>query len=273
MDINNLTKGMETFISIIPFFTFIFLVGSSIQTYLFSDIFTKKFLTTNTIRFLGTIFDTIILLLCNLLFSFSLIMFIFSTLEINSQEIIKALYQKRLEFKEFFDLFSVVYIASFFLLVLIYTLTKEFTNTDKYLKKSNYYVLASDISFQLPIKKDTKLYLVQIHKNKECILVFWKNNNFNTLPNRIIVNYSELHNKIIYTESKDYFTQSLKKVIIDFHKKASIKNKITIIALVSVSLIIFYIFVLLVNNVEIVQNFVLLVMALVVSINFLKKIF
>ncbi|OTO22030.1 hypothetical protein A5816_003076, partial [Enterococcus sp. 3G1_DIV0629] len=91
MDINKFSKAVETFISIIPFFTFIVFIGSSIQTYYFSDKFTKKFLTTNTLQFLGKIFDTIILLFCNLLLSIGLIIYIFNDLKINLQEVIKIL--------------------------------------------------------------------------------------------------------------------------------------------------------------------------------------
>ncbi|ENZ6560441.1 TPA: hypothetical protein ACN1M8_002584 [Enterococcus faecium] len=258
MDINKFSKAVETFISIIPFFTFIVFIGSSIQTYYFSDKFTKKFLTTNTLQFLGKIFDTIILLFCNLLLSIGLIIYIFNDLKINLQEVIKILYQKGFAFKEFFYLFSIVYISSFFLQILFYMLIKEFINTDKYPKKSQYYVLASDISLPVSLEKDTKLYLVQIHKNKECILIFWKGNNFKTLPNRIIVNYSELRNKIIYTESKISFIQSWKKINTDF-LNTSIKNKMIIFAILIGLIIVFYIFSLLVNNKEIFKNSTLLI--------------
>ncbi|OTO21993.1 hypothetical protein A5816_003039, partial [Enterococcus sp. 3G1_DIV0629] len=131
-------------------------------------------------------------------------------------------------------------------------------NTDKYPKKSQYYVLASDISLPVSLEKDTKLYLVQIHKNKECILIFWKGNNFKTLPNRIIVNYSELRNKIIYTESKISFIQSWKKINTDF-LNTSIKNKMIIFAILIGLIIVFYIFSLLVNNKEIFKNSTLLI--------------
>ncbi|EOS7919063.1 hypothetical protein E0T54_RS12600, partial [Enterococcus hirae] len=240
MDINKLTEGIEAFISIMPFFTFIVIIGSRIYAYYFSDKLVKNFLTTNTMRFLGKIFDTIILLFWNLLLTIGLVIYILNDLKINLQEVIKILYQKGFAFKEFFYLFSVVYIASFFLQILLYISIKEFVPTDKYPKKSQYYVLASDISLPVSIEEKTKLYLVQIHKNKECILIFWKDNNFSLLPNRIIINYDELRNKIIYTESKPSFIQSWKKRNTKF-LNASTKRKVLLFTLIICWIIVYFI--------------------------------
>ncbi|MEY8307189.1 hypothetical protein AAK913_11185 [Enterococcus faecium] len=253
MDINKLTKGIEAFISVIPFITFILFIGSSIQTYYFSDIFVKKFLTSNTMRFLGKIVDTIIFLSWNLVLSTGIIIYIFISLKIDLQEIIKTLYQKGLVFKEFFYLFLIIYFFSFCLQILLYMVIKEFVNTDKYPQKSQYYVLASDINLPVSLEEKTKLYLVQIHKNKECILIFWKNNNFSILPNRIIVNYDELRNKIIYTESKPSFIQSWKEINKRF-LNTSIKRKVLLFISLIGLIIIYYVISILINDKEFFKN-------------------
>lgn len=246
MDINKLTEVIGSFL---PVFTFIVTIGSNVYAYYFSDKFVKKFLTTNTIRFVGKIFNIIIFLSYTLLLTIVFIFYIFLYLEIDSQEVIEILYQEGGEFKEFVYLFSVVYITSFFLLILLHMLIKEFTSTDKHPKISPYYVLASDISLPVSLEEKTKLYLVQIHKNKECILIFWKDNNFSLLPNRIIINYDELRNKIIYTESKPSFIQRWKDINTEF-LNASTKSKVFIFAIIIFWIIIYYAVSILINDKE-----------------------